>query len=105
MGSFLPLVGLLVSGSGLLLAQNVGPVLTNASLIPGSGGMHRCGTPVSGTVGLAGDHPDCDSVQTNPLAIYAPTSLLRIPVVVHVISNTAGSGNLTDAQVQSQITV
>src|SRR5262245_43617024 len=105
MRSFFPLVGLLVSGSGLLLAQNVGPVFTNGSLVPGSSGMHRCGTPAGGTAGLGGDHPDCDSVQTNPLAIYAPTSLLRIPVVVHVISNTVGAGNLSDAQVQSQITV
>ena len=69
--------------------------------------MHRCGTPsvIAGLGGVGADNPDCDLVQTNPTATYAPGVLWRIPVVVHVISDTSGQGNLTDAQVQSQIAI
>jgi hypothetical protein len=66
--------------------------------------MHRCGTPTHfGTFNPA-DAPDCSLNNTNP-APWAPVSVLRIPVVVHVISNTGGTGNLSDTLVQSQITV
>jgi hypothetical protein len=49
---------------------------------------------------------DCSLNNTNPAAAYAPSvAKYRIPVVVHVIQNTSGTGNLSDALVQSQITV
>ena len=62
----------------------------------------RCGTSCALGPGLGVDNPDCDYFQTNPSA-WAPTSVLRIPVVVHVLQSTSGQGNLADALVQSQI--
>ncbi len=93
----------LVAGSGLV-AQVVAPTSEPQALVPGTQ-IYRCGTPSQFGPGSPADHPDCDLNQTNPLAIYAPTSVLRIPVVVHVISSAAGTGNISDALVQSQITV
>ncbi len=85
------------------LAVAQGPVLDPGSLIPGTT-MHRCGTPTYfGTPGPL-DAPDCGLNNTNP-GPWFPTTVVRIPVVVHVISNTAGTGNLADTTVQSQITV
>ncbi|MFM1872911.1 MAG: hypothetical protein RL398_2333, partial [Planctomycetota bacterium] len=37
------------------------------------------------------DNPDCDFNQTNPSATYAPTTIWRIPVVVHVIASASGT--------------
>lgn len=85
------------------VAQQLGPVFDPASLVPGTQ-LHRCGTP-SVVVDAGIDNPDCDATRTNPTAAYAPSSLWRIPVVVHVIQSTSGQGALTDAQVQSQITI
>ena len=82
--------------------QNLGPVRSASAVIPGTT-MHRCGTPSTRVAGPI-DHPDCDSFNTNPLASYEG-ALLRIPVVVHILHRTNGVGNLTDPQVQSQITV
>jgi hypothetical protein len=65
----------------------------------------RCGTPLNPNAWSPLDHPDCDYNQTNPSSTWAPTTVLRIPVVVHVIQNTSGTGNLSNAIVQSQITV
>lgn len=49
---------------------------------------------------------DCSSSFTDPLPVYDPSQgLYTIPVVVHVISNTSGTGNLSDAQVMSQIDI
>jgi len=48
---------------------------------------------------------DCSSSQTNTNAEYAPNSLYRIPVVVHIFMNTSGAGQITDAKVQSQIDI
>lgn len=100
---------LLLLGPGWLAAtlaaqHPVAPAPDDASRIPGTA-MHRCGTPTGPGAGIGIDHPDCSYTQTNPLAVYAPTALLRIPVVVHVIRNTSGQGNLSAALVQSQITV
>lgn len=83
------------------------PVALSAVLTAQQPGLPlRCGFQAAATsVGTPLDHPDCDYNQTNPSAAYAPTSLLRIPVVVHVIQNTSGTGNLSNAIVQSQITV
>lgn len=93
-----------LAAAASLSAQGLGPVKDPAALITGTQ-IYRCGTPAQGGFGSPADHPDCDTNQTNPLAIYAPTSVLRIPVVVHVITSTGGSGNLSDTIVQSQITV
>jgi hypothetical protein len=94
----------LLAAATCLCAQEQGPVLDPQALIPGTN-TYRCGTPAVGGLGAPTDHPDCDSSQTNPSATYAPTTLVRIPVVVHVIQNTSGTGNLSDALVHSQITV
>ncbi|MFY2564088.1 zinc metalloprotease [Corallococcus terminator] len=49
---------------------------------------------------------DCSMEQTVPGPLWQPTTLRRIPVVVHVISDTAcANGNVTDALVHSQLTV
>lgn len=49
---------------------------------------------------------DCSMEQTVPGPLWQPTTLRRIPVVVHVISDAACvNGNVTDALVHSQLTV
>jgi len=85
-----------------LMAQSPGALVPPPSP---AATLNRCGTHFGQPLGAGVDNPDCDYNQTNPTAAYAPTSVLRIPVVVHVIQNTAGTGYLSDAQVQSQITV
>lgn len=65
----------------------------------------RCATPSQYQGGGLLDNPDCDFFQTNPSATYAPTAVWRIPVVVHVIQTSSGTGFLSDALVQSQIQV
>lgn len=73
---------------------------------PSTAGLLRCGTALApNPIGVGIDNPDCDYNNTNPSSQYAPTSLLRIPVVVHVIQTTGGTGNLSNSLVQSQITV
>lgn len=79
-----------------------GPVFEPESLIPGTS-MHRCGTPTQLNA-VSVDIADCGPNSTNP-GPWAPVTVIRIPVVVHVIANTSGTGNLSDALVQSQIAV
>jgi hypothetical protein len=95
------LVALLLALGGLAAQAPVPPA--NAQ-VPGTS-LSRCGLPLNPNPTSVLDHPDCDYGQTNPSATYAPTSLIRIPVVVHVIQSTSGQGNLSTALVQSQITV
>ncbi|MGE3173863.1 MAG: zinc metalloprotease [Planctomycetota bacterium] len=97
-----PLVSLLAAAPALV-AQTVGPVFEPESQIPGSA-LFRCGTPSVTGVANPADAPDCSLNNTNP-GPWAPNGVLRIPVVVHVISNSGGTGNISDALVQSQITV
>ncbi|GAB4156450.1 MAG: hypothetical protein Fur0037_24750 [Planctomycetota bacterium] len=68
-------------------------------------GIARCLTPPRAPGGAGIDNSDCDANNTNPSSAYAPTSVYRIPVVVHVIENSAGQGHLSQAIVQSQIDV
>jgi len=48
---------------------------------------------------------DCTQTATIIQNEYWPESVLTIPVVVHVISKTDGTGNLSDARIQRQIQV
>ncbi|MCK8500157.1 zinc metalloprotease [Myxococcus fulvus] len=49
---------------------------------------------------------DCSLAQTVPGPLWQPTTVRRIPVVVHLISDAAcANGNISDALVHSQITV
>ncbi len=58
------------------------------------------------TVAPTGNGADCSFSTTNPRAVYDPSvEKYRIPVVVHVIERTNGTGAMTDARVQSQIDV
>lgn len=88
---------------GALLSQ--APAGPTTPVVTSHGTLIRCGTPALAPTGAGIDNPDCDFNQTNPSGTYAPTTLLRIPVVVHVIQNTSGTGNLSDPLVQSQIAV
>jgi hypothetical protein len=88
---------------GALLAQ--APAGPTTPVHTNHGALIRCGTPAVAPTGAGIDNPDCDYNQTNPSGTYAPTTLLRIPVVVHVIQTTSGTGFLSDTLVQSQITV
>jgi hypothetical protein len=55
---------------------------------------------------LWGNTGDCTNSYTNPSSAYDPNGgLYRIPVVVHVITRTNGTGYISDAMVQSQIDV
>ena len=70
----------------------------------------RCGTPDRLTLlaGLPGvDSPsDCSFSRTVPSAAYDPsTGVYRIPVVVHVIQRTDGTGNIPESRVRSQIDI
>lgn len=49
---------------------------------------------------------DCSLNNTNPAPAYAPSiSKLRIPVVVHVIQNSSGTGFIPESRVRSQIDI
>ena len=64
----------------------------------------RCGGPK--VVPLRPEAPsDCGASTTSILPQYDPTSLIEIPVVVHVIAHTNGSGQISDAMIESQIDV
>jgi hypothetical protein len=67
----------------------------------------RCGTwePVHTLFGTRGGS-DCSLDQTVPGPQWLPTTILRIPVVVHVIADaTCANGNIPDAAVTSQIEI
>ena len=66
----------------------------------------RCGTRFEST-DLERPQSDCSSSSTTIRPEYTPAghTLYRIPVVVHIIKNTSGSGEISDAMVQSQIDV
>lgn len=51
-----------------------------------------------------GSGADCNG-STNPASIYDPGELYTIQVVVHVISNTSGTGDIADSMVESQIDI
>ncbi len=67
----------------------------------------RCRTlPSMVEVDLRGSSFDCSFSRTNVEAQYDPSNgLIRIPVVVHVIQNTSGTGSMTDSRVRSQIEI
>ncbi len=76
----------------------------------------RCGTrptaaraaaslPPTGAARLHTGAQDCSDAITRPLERYRPGPRFRIPVVVHVISATNGSGSLPDARIHSQVRV
>ena len=70
-----------------------------------SGG--RCGTPAVEPIDIpaALAATDCSSSQTHINTAYADGKTYVIQVVMHVVSNSQGSGAITDAQVQSQIQI
>ena len=70
----------------------------------------RCGTPSREArqalfpTPLFADPSDCSATMTNPTSEYDPTTVLRIPTVVHIIMNDACSqGVISDEMVQSQV--
>ncbi len=75
----------------------------------------RCATHVdqanildgfAGGVGPAGSPADCTYNSTNPAGEYDPsTGKFRIPVVIHVIQRTNGTGFIPEDRVRSQIDV
>ena len=48
---------------------------------------------------------DCGYFSTNPTSEYAPSFVYNIPVVVHVIQRTSGTGFISASKVQSQIDI
>lgn len=73
--------------------------------------LRSCGTPEPALraerFGIFEKVPsDCSQTSTNPLPVYAPAVVWEIPVVVHVIANTAGTqGVVSDALIASQIEI
>ena len=67
----------------------------------------RCGTPrFRPPVPEGGTPGDCTSTLTNPDPVFDPSvAHFTIPVVVHVIQNTSGSGFISAALIQSQIDI
>lgn len=70
-----------------------------------SGG--RCGTPAIETLDVpaALAATDCSSSATHINQAYLDGKTYVIQVVMHVVSNSQGTGNVTDAQVKSQIQI
>jgi len=64
----------------------------------------RCHTPERDPLVIS-PPSDCSGNSTNPSIIYDATSVRRVQVVVHVITSTGGSGNITDNKVFSQIDI
>ena len=54
---------------------------------------------------MRGTSSDCAYGWTNPTSDYDATFVYDIPVVVHIIQRTNGTGAITDAKVQSQIDI
>jgi hypothetical protein len=48
---------------------------------------------------------DCGASSTNPAGAYLPGAVYEIPVVVHVIRHSNGSGYLSDSMIASQIAI
>jgi hypothetical protein len=66
----------------------------------------RCGTPDRRPLPGLDSPTDCSYTRTNPDAAYDPgVGVFRIPVVVHVIQRTDGTGFIPDARVRSQIDI
>ena len=68
----------------------------------------HCATPDRDMAKLLfgeGNPSDCSSGSNNPDPSYNTATAYEIPVVVHIIMNTSGTGALTDQQVQSQIDI
>ncbi|MFI4882797.1 MAG: M43 family zinc metalloprotease [Phycisphaerales bacterium JB064] len=66
----------------------------------------RCGTPDPRLLPGIDAPSDCSLFRTVPSAEYDPSmGVYRIPVVVHVIQRTDGTGNIPDARVHSQIDI
>lgn len=75
--------------------------------VSAQGGVHppRCKTPaMAAGVGVEGPG-DCAYSSTSPTSQYESTFVFLVPVVVHVIRHSNGQGNLSEAQVQSQIDI
>lgn len=65
----------------------------------------RCNSPERDPFFVA-PPSDCSASSTNPTAEYDVTDIRRVPVVVHVITNSSGTqGNISDGMVQSQIDI
>ncbi len=66
----------------------------------------RCATPELDAADLAATPPsDCSLTSTTLNDAYLPGNIYEIPVVVHIIANGMGQGDLTDELVRSQIDV
>jgi hypothetical protein len=65
----------------------------------------RCGTPALPANWHDLGPSDCSATSTNPTSAYDPGALYDIPVVVHVIQKTDGTGFISSALVQSQIDI
>ncbi len=68
---------------------------------------NRCGTPERSSLapGASAGPSDCGYWTNSPQPEYQPTFFYDIPVVFHVIQNTAGDGFLSAATLQDQIDV
>ncbi len=74
--------------------------------LPAHAQRTRCGTPEPDMSGGPEFPPgDCGYSTNNPQPQYDPTFYYDIPVVFHVIQNTAGAGYLSPATIQDQIDV
>lgn len=69
-------------------------------------GLKRCGTPDM-TPGTWNFNPpsDCSYNSTNPTAAYEPNEIWEITVVFHILRDSNGSGNVSNALCNSQIDV
>jgi len=67
----------------------------------------RCGTKAPGSSVQLLSTSDCSASSTTIKPEYAAAghTLYRIPVVVHILQTSGGSGSMSDARVQSQIDV
>ena len=66
-------------------------------------GLVRCGTPnmIPGSWNF-NPPSDCNLNSTNPTAAYEPTEIWEITVVFHILRDTNGRGNVTNARCNSR---
>ncbi len=92
------------------LAQQAPPTSRTSSSLTtpflASRGLVRCGTPEMVSGGWNFNPPsDCSYNSTNPTAAYEPDEIWEITVVFHILRDSNGSGNVTDARCHSQIDI
>lgn len=104
------IIGLIPSGAALAAALAPPVALGAFALFASSGTAEAqtrwhcgCSAHVGGSQASNDLPTDCDYSSNTPSSAYDPTTIYEIPVVVHVIMNSSGSGALSNQDIIDQI--